>query len=451
MKSDRSTGLALAAAIFGGAISGGAVWFFLNKMVVINGQGLLARAGWPLGMPILLAVAGAVIGVLSMIRSNRRERSFREKLAEVARSLGLAYEEGEVEVCTDDHPGLPLFERWVRCENRLSGTTDGAAATMFDLTTIHGTGDGETQQLWTVVVFAQTHFPAFVCFPKLWSTLAERATRPAISFDPDAADQRTGQAVADFQKAYQLSLRELATSSDEDEVRRFFCTPRLEAMAAHPGVHVQSADGYLVFARHGIARAADRPTLWHNAAELRRALLAPVSHAATVIPAAPGMDLGRQRNRITGRRAGALAGAVVGFFGCFIAFAALFFSRTGPGAGGHRAPGFPPSMLLAFFGIVPGLVVGAIAGSWLGGRIADRFYRPTADGSPPPKISKGWVVAGAFLGWIGGGAVGMVLMMVIMRPVRAPWVMPIVAFSPAVLGLVLGGFAGFSVARRRAA
>ncbi len=192
MKSDRSAGLALAGAVFSGAISGGAVWFFLNKMVVINGQGLLARAGWPLGMPILFAVTGAVIGVLSMIRSNRRERSLREQLAEVARSLGLAYEEGEVEVCTDDHPGLPLFERWVRSENRLSGTTDGAAATMLDLTTIHGTGDGATQQLWTVVVFPQTQLAAFVCIPKKWSTLAERATLPVISFDPEAADQRTG-------------------------------------------------------------------------------------------------------------------------------------------------------------------------------------------------------------------------------------------------------------------
>ncbi len=451
MKSARSAGLAVAGAVFGGAISGGAVWFFLNKMVVINGQGLLARAGWPLGMPILFAVTGAVIGVLSMIRSNRRTHSLREQLAEVARSLGLAYEEGEVEICTDDHPGLPLFERWVRCENRLSGMTDGAAATMLDLTTIHGTGDGATQQIWTVVFFPQTHLAAFACIPKKWSTLAERATLPVISFDPEAADQRTGQAVADFQNAYQLSLRETAAGSDEEEVRRLFRTPRLEAMAAHPGWYVQSADGFLVFARHGIAPASDRPALWHDAAELRRALLAPVAHAAALIPAAPGMDLDRQRSRIAGRRAGGLACAVVGFFGSFIAFATVMASRNGPPAGRLGPLAVSTSMLLAFFSMVPALVVGAIAGSRLGGRIADRFYRPTADGSPPPRISKGWVVAGAFLGWIGGAAIGMALTMVITRHVRAPWFMPIVFFSPPVLGLVLGGFAGCSVARRRAA
>ena len=41
--------------------------------------------------------------------------------------------------------------------------------------------------------------------------------------------------------------------------------------------------------------------------------------------------------------------------------------------------------------------------------------------------------------------------MVVERQVQARWLIPIVFFSPPVLFLVLGGFAGLNFARRRAA
>jgi len=75
----------------------------------------------------------------------------------------------------------------------------------------------------------------------------------------------------------------------------------------------------------------------------------------------------------------------------------------------------------------------------------------TPGGAPPPKIHKGWVVAGAFLGWVLGAAVGMGLKMVVARQLQATWLTPILFFSPPVLLLVLGGFAGLTFARRRAA
>ena len=89
-----------------------------------------------------------------------------EELREVARTLGLAYEEGEVKDSRGLHPGAPLFERWVLCENRLSGTIDGAPAAMFDLMTIEGTGEGERRRSWTVILFAQSRLPFFVCVPR---------------------------------------------------------------------------------------------------------------------------------------------------------------------------------------------------------------------------------------------------------------------------------------------
>ncbi len=162
------------------------------------------------------------------------------------------------------------------------------------------------------------------------------------------------------------------------------------------------------------------------------------------IPAAPGMERDRQRDRQSGRRWGGIAGAFVGFFGSFIAFATFLFSRR-PGPG--TAPfmfAFPPVVL-------GGLVVGILAGTRLGGWLADRRYRPAFDSIPAPPISKGWIFAGTFAGWILGLAIGMGLTMVLAQLIpQAHWVMPITFFTPALFCLVLGGFAGYRVARGRA-
>ena len=83
--------------------------------------------------------------------------------------------------------------------------------------------------------------------------------------------------------------------------------------------------------------------------------------------------------------------------------------------------------------------------------MADVGYKPTSGGAPALRISKGWVVAGAMSGCVVGTAIGMGFTTIVMRAVRALWLMPILFFSPAVLGLVLGGFAGLAFARRRAA
>ena len=137
------------------------------------------------------------------------------------------------------------------------------------------------------------------------------------------------QAVADFQKAYHLSVPEKAVRSDEDEVRRLFRPPRLEALARCPGWHVESTGSCLVFARRGTARAADRPALWREAIELRRALLAPVSSASLPIPVAPRMERDRRSNRQSGQSWGCLTGAVVGIFGGMIALMSVSFNRKG--------------------------------------------------------------------------------------------------------------------------
>jgi hypothetical protein len=111
-----------------------------------------------------------------------------------------------------------------------------------------------------------------------------------------------------------------------------------------------------------------------------------------------------------------------------------------------------PFLLVGFFGgMFGGLLIGAFLGSWLGGLAADLRYRPSPGGVAAPRISRGWVGAGAFLGWIVGSAIGVGLTAFFAPAPRVAWLMPILFFTPPVLCLVLGGFAGLNFARRRAA
>jgi hypothetical protein len=449
MKNLRFNGRDLAAATVGGAIGGVVLWYALNGMIVVNGQGILMRAGRPLNSPIPFALVGANIvpAIVYAIKTSRVARSLRAELPEVARGLGLAYEEGEFDMILWEGPKDPPWQAWGRGRNFLSGRSDGVPAEMFDLTTttISKSGERGIDEHWTAVLFQRTHLPVFACIPKSWSTLGDRRRLSWVSLDPEVGDQMTRQAVADFQKTYALGVPKTAVQSHEDEVRRLFRAPRLEALARCPGWYVQSSGKCLVFACSGTAPAADRPALWHEAIEIRRALLAPVSSAVMPIPVAPGMERDRQSVRQSGRSWGRLTGAVIGFFGSFIAFMAFMFSG-GPAAGRFMFAGIPV--------LLGGLALGAFAGSRLGRRLADRSYRPTPDGAPAPTIgigdAFGWVVAGAFAGFVLGGVSGMGLVTVLTRVIPFHWVMVLVFFSPPVLCLLLGGFAGYRVARRRA-
>jgi hypothetical protein len=439
VKSARSIGIGVLWAFVAGGIGGGGVWWITNQ-IIVNGRSILDRAGFPLNTPIPFIVVGAVLTGISVLRSNRRSQALREELRGVAGELGLVYEEGQVEVPPESRPKTSLFGQWSRCENRLAGTSHGVPAQMFDLTAVTGQGDGTMYRPWTVVLFEQTDLPVFNCLPNVWWTKRDRLHLSPVNFDPEVGDPMTRQAVAEFQTAYQVCLRETALGSEEDEARRLFRAPLMSALARHPGWCIQSGDGCLVLARRGIAPAAERVTFWHEAGELRLALLAPASSAVVPIPAAPGMERGREQNRRVGGAGGGIAGAVLGFFGGFIAFATFMFGRRGPQS--------PLAVIAVFPTVIGGVVVGAVVGAWLGRWLADRTFRPAPDGAPAPGIAWGWVIPGVFAGWIFGLAVGMGLVTIISKQVHNGWFMPIVFFSPGALFLVLGGFAGNRVGRR---
>ena len=191
----------------------------------------------------------------------------------------------------------------------------------------------------------------------------------------------------------------------------------------------------------GIADAAERATLWQRgkrscAGHFWRA----VSSAVAVDPAAPGMERGREENRRAGRAGGGMAGLVLGFFGSFIAFATFVFNQRGPSTA---------YVMLAFFPVViGGLVMGAfVAGTSVGQWLADRTYRPAPDGALAPKIARGWIIAGAFIGWGVGVVVGITLVTAIGKLFPNGRFLPIVFFSPPILFVVLGGVAGHRVGR----
>jgi hypothetical protein len=377
---------------------------------------------------------------------------FREELRGVAKALGLSLEEAKVEVSRDLRPVVPLFEHWSDCENRMTGTIDGVPAAMFDLTTIDRRRDDAMSSLWTVIQYSATHFPPFVCVPRSLKTIPQRANVTPISFDARALDPMTRDSLAALERAYVLGIDDSLPASAEDAIRHFFVAPRLELLARHPRWHIQSSGEVVIFAVDGIVPAADRPALWHEAAGIRRALLSLRSSSVVAIPSVPGMDIGRQRARRDGRRTGCLAGAIAGFFIGFIAFSAFMTGRSGPGH--HHLGPAARSLWTPFYffgGIAGGTLLTALAGRWLGGRVAEQAFNPAHAIVVLPPISKAWIILGASLGWIGGLVIGLIVMSNIQPPPGAMWIGPILFFSPGAVFFILGGFAGLAIARSRAA
>jgi hypothetical protein len=113
-------------------------------------------------------------------------------------------------------------------------------------------------------------------------------------------------------------------------------------------------------------------------------------------------------------------------------------------------PGGPEHFALFPLGVFGGLglcaVIGAVSGGWLKGTL----YRPEQPWRPTVRReTSGCAFVGAgFLGWGLGGVAGMVLTMLLSDSVPH-WAIPIVFFSPPVLGLLAGGFMAHWIASLR--
>ena len=322
---------------------------------------------------------------------------------------------------------------------------------MFDLMTIEGTGEGERRRSWTVILFCAVPIALLrLCPPTV--------VHGGRAGDPHADQLRS----AGRRREDPSGRRRLRESVRPGSERHGVSIRRGPDPASLPRTPT-GGDGAVPELARPVGQRVPGPR-----SELDRAGGGPartLARGPRTSPGADGASLPRRDpdSRRAGdgsgpparppfrRRAGCLTGAVLGSFGSFIAFSAFMASRMGPAAPRLRPPALQLMPLFYFGGILGGLLIGTLAGRWLGGFVADLRYSPTHGGAPAPKIHKGWVAAGAFLGWVIGAAVGMGLTMVVDRQVQARWLMPILFFSPPILLLVLGGFAGLNFARRRAA
>src|SRR5918993_2092986 len=83
--------LSLLGGTLGGGVAGGFLWFFLDNIVRINGQGWLQRLPWPVPGLALFVATGAVLGGVTGLVRGLRERARVAPMEEAAAALGLAY------------------------------------------------------------------------------------------------------------------------------------------------------------------------------------------------------------------------------------------------------------------------------------------------------------------------------------------------------------------------
>ncbi len=369
------------------------------------------------------------------------------ELEQAARTLGLRFEPGPFALSPALRPNAPLFSGQYTSENGFTGEVEGVEAAMFDLTSVIRTAESETVTQWTVIAVAEPNLPGFVCLPRGFQSWMVRGQITPIWFDRSAVDPFTGGTIRAFERRYTLGLWKQAPARFEKTIRDRFRAPVLEAIAERPGWSIQSADRRLILAARGCACPQDRPELWQEALAIRAALIAPVATTSEPIPPPPGMDVARQRNRRVPRIAGGIAGAIIGFFTAFISMSSIMFYQFGrmPAHGPHSLRPYLPLLLVLSTPVV--VLIGAFAGVWIGGLVADLRFRPGTTDDVPAPIARRSAFAGVVLGWFVGGATGLGLATQLRAGIPR-WLIPLVMFGPAALGLLAGGFAGLAFARK---
>ena len=340
-------------------------------------------------------------------------------------------------------PRIALFQPDPVASHCFVGSRDEQPDWLFYLATGTKDEDGPTD-LWTVVLFARTSLPPFDCVSQMLSA-RHRWWRPRLSFDPDGESQATREAMADFQRRYQVSpIRPEAgwpPGATEEQLRELFRVPQLRALADRPGWMVQTGDDCLVLARPGHIPPRELPRILAEAHDLRNALVTPPQRQEPVLRGLAGKELGRQQARMIGRGAGAAIGIPLGFFGGFIVGVSIFMANDSPH---HDHIKLMP--ILGFGGLAICTFVCSVLGGW----IKSWLYRPEQPWRPTARheASGCALTAGAGIGWVVGGVVGMALIIATASSLPE-WATPWVFFGPPLLGLILGGVLANYIAARR--
>jgi hypothetical protein len=359
------------------AIGTAVAWFIVNNFWVVNGVGVLQRLGWPFSNIYLCSAAGAALGIVGEVMRAHREQRHTHQLAELAESLGFRL---SAEVCSEDLSewrALPVFQKWSRARNRMSGKVSGLPVEMVDYTyVVRGDESDSTYEQTVVLLVADDKdLPVFDLQPRtLGVQILSLIGVEGIPFSSQGVSAVDAEVIERFSKNYHLSTGgleaeavkltapESAASADQEvALRRLFSLEMLNLFADHPGWYVQGVGRRLALWRPGkIVAPTNRLGLLDEALAIRAALVKSAQGSATSISVPAGAR--RSPEAVKARIAGAVIGAICGFFTGSMLGGALaswiFFNFAGPGG-------------LGFFGVFFG---GALGGLFLGMLLGSRAF-----------------------------------------------------------------------------
>lgn len=384
-----------------GAIAGVVLWFILNGMWVVNGQGMLERAGGLAASPWNFGLAGALVGIVASLIDVRRTADQERELAELGERLALNFAPAVELTELAEYRGLSIVRKAARAWNRLSGEIGGTPFDTVELKYVEKGNESDIsyQQTVALVETEGARLPTFTMCPRgAGLRLLRLMGIEGIEMNSGSSRELDPQGAKQFDRSYFVMGRDLCGTADlvdsrgkeldasgtEAEIRRLFSPRLLRFFSERPGWQVESAEGGLAIWRpKRTIKPADRPQFIADALSIRSALVSAAEDAgqggATV--AASAGDRESPVARAQARMIGAVLGAFVGFFaggigGGIIAGNMFFNAANGAnmGAGDFFAQ-VAPIFVVFFGGAFGGLVLGAVAGARLLGPMLEGLLR----------------------------------------------------------------------------
>lgn len=281
----------------GPAIGSGVVWYVVNGIWQVNGQGLLERAPWPLSEVWICVAAGAVAGALFASVQLERLRRLGIELRALSERLGFEFQAELTDGEWNSWSPLPRFKNTLDATNRVTGSVSGVSFEMLDHERRIENGDSHSRRAETIVLFRAMEpvLPSFELQPRtVGLTLLAAAGIGEIRFAAAADDDPSARLFEDFHDAFHLSPGEAAqraaladdtgpAEAAEAGLRRVFSRDLLRFFVAHSDWHVQSQDGMLALWRpKTIVSAAERPAFLAEALAIREAILATAAASGDV-------------------------------------------------------------------------------------------------------------------------------------------------------------------------
>ena len=93
----------------GAAVSGGVLWWIVNRMYTAGGVGWLEQQPWPLNNVYLVAACAGALGLLGGLFAHAPQGRYAQEIADLCREWGFTY---HPQVTRDRFRPMPLFKKW---------------------------------------------------------------------------------------------------------------------------------------------------------------------------------------------------------------------------------------------------------------------------------------------------------------------------------------------------